>query len=271
MWGVSTQTVYVEYAFLENAFLDGILLFLALRYSGSKRRFLFWVALTLGGIGAVVYPLLNLPAFWGGAYKLALGVFLPLLASWREKASKTSFCIALFFVFSFLVAGGVFAWANFLPIEDGYFLSKIPTALLVAGTIAALCLLVETIKKSRRQKQLTDFLVDCEFLSFGVKAKGFIDTGNCARKRGIPVCFVSPMIFARLRNGQKITRVNIKTVSGGREIPLVKIKNLRITTGGQTHIIRWVYVSPNLALCGREYEMILGAWACAETDGSEGI
>jgi hypothetical protein len=102
-----------------------------------------------------------------------------------------------------------------------------------------------------------------------VRAIGFIDTGNHVRRGDAPVCFVSPTLFLRLHTGQPSAYMHIETVSGGREIPLVKIKNLRITRGGQTNIIKQVYVSPSRALSGREYEVLLGAWACAATDGSE--
>ena len=268
MWGVSTQIVYVEYAFLENAILDGLLLFLALRYSGCKRNFLFWIAAALGGVGALVYPLLDFSVLLCGVYKVALGVLLPLLAAWKERAGKTSLCILLFFAFSFFVAGGIFALTSFLPVAEGYFLGKLPLSLLSAGVISSLFLLMDTIKKNGKRREVTDFLVECELAS-GARVKGFIDTGNRAQRKGVPICFVSPTLFARVHSGQKILRAPIKTVSGGREIPLIKMKNLRIISGGQTHIIRWVYLSPSLALAGREYEMLLGAWACVDTDGSE--
>ena len=121
----------------------------------------------------------------------------------------------------------------------------------------------KTLKKIKRRKELTDFFVECDFLDGRAQAKGFIDTGNRARRFGVPICFVSPALFARLHSGEKLAYAPIKTVAGERKIPLIKLKNLRITQGGQTHIIRWVYLSPSLALSGREYEILLGAWACA--------
>ena len=267
MWGVNTQAIYIEYAFLENFLLDGALLFLALRYSGCKVGAQLLLAAALGGVVAVAYPLFALPAVWGGVYKIATGVLLPLCASWKEGAGKSSLCLLLFFAFSFFVAGGVFALAEFLPLDGGYFLRGLSLPLSAVGALALICLLIELLKKIKRRKQLTDFFVECDFLDGRVRAKGFIDTGNRARRLGMPICFVSPALFSRLHSGEKLAYALVKTVAGERKIPLVKLKNLRITQGGQTHIIRWVYLSPSLALLGREYEILLGAWACAWQSG----
>ncbi|MBQ9117886.1 MAG: sigma-E processing peptidase SpoIIGA [Clostridia bacterium] len=261
---MDTQVVYIEYALLENAFLDGILLFLALRYSGCERSFRLYLAAGLGGVLALVYPLLVLPDFWGAVYKLATGGLLPIMALKKEKGRKTLLCVSLFFAFSFLVAGGVFAFSSFVFVKGEYWLEKLPLSSILALFLAGVCFAAETAKRVKRRREQTEFFVECAWEEEGVekRAKGFIDTGNRVRHFGSPVCFVTPELFVGLRT-KKRGYTRIKTVAGEREIPLIKIKKLRITQGGQTHIINGVYVSPSPVLCDREYEILLGAWACA--------
>ncbi len=255
------MTIYVEFAFLENFLLDGILLFFAVRYSGCqwRKRGLFSAA--VGGVSAVVYPLFSLSPFWSGVYKIAVGIALPLLAVGKEKGKKTGLCVALFFAFSFLIAGGVYAFTAFLPVKEGYFLEKIPLAPLLGLLLAAFAFLAETLSRIKRRRERTDFYVQCEIE--GERATGFIDTGNQARRFGKPICFVAPTIFERVRKGKKTSDAYIATVAGEKKISVVKIQKLSITSGGQTHIVYGAYLSPSSALYGREYEVLLGAWACA--------
>lgn len=252
--------VYLEYAFLENFLLDGLLLFFAVRYSGSKRTWRLPLAACLGSVSAIVYPLFALPAAWSAVYKIATGICLPLVAIAKEPPPKSRLCVLFFFAFSFFIAGGTFAFSVFLPLKEGYYLQNMPVGLLVGLFLALLCLLAETIVKARRRRQFADFFVEC-LLEEKIAVKGFVDTGNCARHRFKPVCFASPELFLRLKGARQAEQSTIKTMSGEKRISLVKIGKIRITQGGQTHIIDGVYLAASAALCGREYELLLGAWA----------
>ena len=256
------MTVYIEYAFLENALLDGCLLFFALRYSGCVRTYRILLSAIVGGVVAVVFPLISLPTIFLVAYKLCAGVTLPLLAMKKEGKSKATLCVILFFAFSFLVAGGVFAFASFAPVGGGYYIHGIPLSLLSSLLFSAFAFLAESVKKIKRRREKTDFFVDCVLCGKGeVQAKGFVDTGNQIRHFGLPVCFVTPTLFAEIHTDGKVGSATVLTVAGSKKIPVVKMRKLRITAGGQTHIINGVYLSPSATLCGREYEVLLGAWA----------
>ena len=98
------MTVYIEYAFLENFLLDGLLLFFAFRYSGCKRTWRLPLSACLGGASALLYPLLRLPLFFLAAYKGLTGVLLPLVAMKKEPPPKAWLCVLLFFAFSFFKA-----------------------------------------------------------------------------------------------------------------------------------------------------------------------
>ena len=261
--GGGTMTVYIEYAFLENVLLDACLLLFALRYSGCRATWRVPVAAIFGGVVALICPLISLPTVYLTAYKLCTGVTLPLLAVGRENRRKTTLCVLLFFAFSFVVAGGTFAFASFLPIKGGYVLKGVPVSLLSALFFCVFAFLGQTLKKWRRRREKTDCFVDCaiEGKAGEVELKGFVDTGNHARHFGLPICFVLPSVFEQICEGKKQSKASIVTVAGTKEITLVKLKKLRITQGGQTHIINGVYLSPSVALCAREYDLLLGAWA----------
>lgn len=260
------MTVYIEYAFLENVLLDGCLLFFALRYSGCASTWRILVAAIVGGVVAVLFPLVSLPTIFLTAYKLCTGVTLPLIAMKKESKSKAFLCVLLFFAFSFLVAGGVFAFASFVPVVGGYYLQGIPLSLLTSLLFSCFFFLTECIKKCRRRRQKTDCFVDCvlEGKEGAVMAQGFVDTGNQLRHFGLPVCFVTPTLFDKIHTSERTGTANVLTVAGSKKITVAKIKKLRITSGGQTHIINGVYLSPSATLCGREYEILLGAWAWSE-------
>ena len=263
MTGMTTQTVYIEYAFLENAFLDGLLLLLALKYSGCRRTPRLLIGCFFGGVAAVVFPLLHLPIAWAVVYKIATGALLPVLST-KEQLGRTFFCVGLFFAFSFAVAGGTFALASFLPLPSGgYYFATPPLVLLVLLFLSVACILSETAWRLRRRKMRAAFFVDCAIEGGGVewRGKGYVDTGNFAFHLGVPICFLAPKIFSALPSGLKTGYATVKTVSGEKKIAVVKMDKIRITHGGQTHIINGAYVSPSLSLVGKEYEMLLGAWA----------
>lgn len=258
--------MYIEYAFLENFLLDGTLLFLAMRFSGCRLGGRLALSAALGACGAVLFPLLSLSVPLALCYKLCLGLALPLLATKKgEGRKKTGLCTALFFAFSFLTAGGVFALSYFCSVQGGFYLNGIPVSALTVTLLAVFCFLAETAKALKKRKNKAQFLVRCS-LDVGEKAlalTGFVDTGNLAEYSGAPVCFVAPQIFALALLGREEKRryASIKTVAGEKKISVVKIPEIRITDGGQTHIIKGIYLSPSLAVSGREYEILLGAWA----------
>ena len=106
------MTVYIEYAFLQNLLLDGVLLWLSCK--GTKTSFhrgRWAVSCLFGALFAVVYPLLQLPAFLGTVLKISAGFFLCLLAFGKVKGKKEWGRYALFsgsfFSLSFLFGGAL--------------------------------------------------------------------------------------------------------------------------------------------------------------------
>ena len=80
------MTVYIEYAFLENFLLDFLLLWLALR--GGKEQITvkkLCLSACIGGLYAVIYPLLRLPEILRFLSKIAVGALMCAVAFGKLK------------------------------------------------------------------------------------------------------------------------------------------------------------------------------------------
>lgn len=257
------MTLYIEYVFLENFFIDGALLYLT--FSLLKRRIFYGriiFSAVLGGVFALLYPLLNLPNFLSYVLKFSAGVLLPVLATKKEKGiGRYATNVIVFFGLSFLLAGGLIGVCNLLSVQEhGYDVQKLPVGALTVGVFLLMFLTVKTANVLYKRRKITRFLYDCVFVSgkIALKAKGYLDSGNLATYQGKPVCFLTPECFLKLIGvGQVFDEMEISTVSGVKKIKIFKIDEVKIYSGGGAHIIQSVYISPSAGIKGREYDALL--------------
>lgn len=258
------MTVYIEYAFLENFFFDGVLLSLALAASKSDikwRRILF--SAILGAGFALVCPFLRLPSALLSLLKFSVGALLCLLAFGRVKTKKERGRYALTTVFFFVFS---FAFGGTLLGVSGKFSRHKPFWVLLGFTALAVCAFV-FVRKLYARRALYAFIYDCRLINGEktVNATGFYDSGNRATKNGVPVCFLSPELiyelFAReiFENvGQVCDEMSIATVTGEKKTPLYKGK-IAIKTQKEIHEIKEVYFAPSANMVKREYKILLNA------------
>ena len=74
------MTVYIEYAFAENALIDGLLLYLALRC--ARLRVSGWrlaLASAAGGAQSLLFPVLSLPVWLSYPVKFLGGVLIAVI------------------------------------------------------------------------------------------------------------------------------------------------------------------------------------------------
>ena len=257
------MTLYIEYVFLENFFIDGTLLYLA--FSLLKRRICYIkivLSSVLGGAFAITYPFLTLPSFLSVCLKFSVGLLLTVFASKKEKGiGRYALNAAVFFGLSFLFAGGLIAVYNLLSVQQsGYSIEKLPVGALTAGGVLFVFLTLKTGKAFYKRRKITRFLYRCTFVSKEnvLKVTGYLDSGNLASFHGAPVCFLTPESFLQLIGaGQVFDEMEITTVSGAKKIKIFKLDELRIYLDGGAHIIQSVYVSPSARLKNREYEALL--------------
>lgn len=254
------MVVYWEYAFLGNALMDGVLLFLALRCARIRVR--LWRLLLAGAAGgafAVLFPLMALPAWAAYAVKVLFGVALVLAAASARRVGGYVRAVLFFFALTFALGGLLTAVYAFFGIETadgtGFYLERAPVTLILAGSaVFAVCVLfaARALWKTRVLRRNT---VVCRLCAGGrsVQWEGLADSGNALTYRGEPVCVISAAgAFALFgAHPQAVGRMYIGTVNGGREAPVFRCDSL--TAGGEEH--RGVYLT--VGDVGRRFQIIL--------------
>ncbi len=260
------MTVYIEYAFLQNFLLDGVLLFLAffaLKIPLSWGRLL--LSASVGGVASLAFPLLQMATPLSIIFKIAVGLLLPLLAfsklstkkQWGQYLWAAGFFLGLTFLFGGALTG----------VMQTLSLSALPFYAVLIGFLFLTFFALLLVQKWYEQKSLHALLYDCVILANGkkVKARGFWDSGNRATKGGIPVCFLSPallfdlwgeLLFNEKEGGQVWDEMQIATPSGEKRVRLYK-GVLEIQKEGKTYRVNEVYFARLTNTIAREYEMIL--------------
>ena len=108
-------------------------------------------------------------------------------------------------------------------------------------------------KKIYAVKRAKAHILPCEI--FGVRGKvkafGYLDTGNSALHKGLPVCFVSPDIFYDAC-GECFEKMTIRTLAGEKTVAVCRAE---LAVAGEPK--KSVYASPSAGLIGREYKVLL--------------
>ncbi len=263
------MVVYIEYAFLENFLFDGALLTLALVASKQKPR---WGRISfsafLGGIFALVFPLLTLPKWLGFCLKIAFGFLLCLFPFPRLQSKKEwgryALAVSFFFAFTFAFGGAL------TGLYTSFSLSRLPQSGVIIGFCLLIVLALLFIVKMYEKKRIYRYIYPCLVALNGKKlrADGFFDSGNCALKKGLPVCFLSAdffydclgaeWAFDKKSGGQVRDEMEITTMSGVKKIPLY-LGEIEVKTGGKEEEKRLVYFAPSTNMIQREYKILLNA------------
>lgn len=275
--------VYVEYAFIENFALDGALLWIACAATRTKIHVLPIVcAASFGAFFACAFALVSCEYLTALFVKIAVGALLCLVVkgadrkifakalSWREVLVKwrgVAAFIGVFFAASACLAGVMFA-------IDGSGVSlktwQIPVCIVFFFAIK------RWINKLFFFKRISRFLYRCRLYGGeridGVDATGFLDSGNRASEKGVPVCFISTEIAFRLM-GEETTFVSteISTVNGRKKIKvfagrvsIYRADEANTIEEGERVVEMRVYFSPSIRLNeSKGYGVLLPA-ACLD-------
>ena len=258
------MTVYIEYAFLENFLLDGTLLVLALM--SARAKICWWrvcLASSCGALFAIFYPFLRLPSGLDTLLKLSVGIGVCLLAYGRLRRKKDrgryALTCALFFAFSFSFGGALVACSG------GNTMQKTPVLAVFTAFAVGSGIALWLVKKLYKRRKLYAYIYACEVSAFGksIRAQGFLDSGNTAEKKGLPVCFLAPNLFYELYGDALFTqeeqeKIRVVTMSGERSFPLCKGRlTIRLEKGNR--IEKEVYFTSGGNMIAREYEILLNA------------
>ena len=257
--------IYIEYVFLENFVYDGALLYLSLLATKTEikwKRICF--SASVGGIFALVFPLLRLSGGLSLLLKISVGAMLCMLAFGRLKTKKEwgryAFNAVLFFCFSFGFGGTLLGLY-------GVSTEKVPSFLVFPAFFLLCSFSIWLIARLYVQKRRFQGVYTCviEVKDKKIKADGFYDSGNLVQNAGKPVCFVSADLLYELikSGGQVCDEMQIRTISGTKTVYLYAGK---ITVRGKT-MQSYFALSGNRI--GKNYKILLNNACIGEVDETD--
>ena len=270
--------IYIEYAFIENFALDALLCYLAFKLLRLPIRTGFiTLSSGIGATFAVLYPFLSLFSLtqW---FAVIFKIGFPFLACFlgfgckipKKDRGRYEASVIAYYVLSFVFAGGVYAFCNVFNVNyafaDGIYVG-VPIATVSSACVFLGIFTGKLIKAVYKRKGIARFIYSCR-LSVGdrqVRADGYLDSGNLAEKSGVPVCFLSAELFFDLFGlkafEESADELCVSTVSGERRIKLFILDELLIYLESGKNIVNKPYCAVSPALQGKEYKVLLGAWA----------
>ena len=265
--------VYIEYAFLENFLFDGVLLCLAQTATHSPIRWKMTLfAAFCGGGFALLFPVLILPSVLAYLLKFSVGFLLCFMIVGNLRSKKDwgryVFTVIWFFLFSFGFGGALLA-----IVGDGTGERQIPTACVMIGFCLLTLISLFLVRKLYAARAVSRFLYDCRVYANGKwikELRGFLDSGNLARKNGIPVCFLSVDIFYDLfceeilkGEGHVRDEITFQTLNGEKKARVYKgMVEVKTSKGIQK---KEVYFAASTNIISREYQMIIPSDVLSES------
>ena len=262
------MVVYIEYALLENFVYDYVLLCLAFFATRERTK---WYRLAfsalIGAVFALLCPFIVLPSFLYLTLKIGVGLLICMLPFGRLKNKKEwgryAFTTLCFFFLTFGYGGAMQAFSGGRTMS-----SQVVFACVFVLSFAVTVL----VKKLYQKRALHAFIYPCTLIAEQKSAQvlGYYDTGNCAQKNGVPICFVSPELIYGLF-GDKIVKdwgtvcdeTEITTLSGGKKAVLFQGEIKVETPRGKSYQNK-VYFSPSGNMITREYKVLLHAAVLGE-------
>ena len=237
------MSVDIELVIIENFFYDFSLLLCAFSLSFSK---ISWGKLCLsalvGGVFALIYPLLVLPAFLSILLKICVGFLLVFLAKSKKERGRYGLNGLFFFLCAFCFAGFTYAFSK---------------AYIFPCFIILTFIFVKISKKIYRKWRFVGNFKACKvfYQDKEWETTGYIDSGNLARQNGLPVCFITPAFFCKIYDedrGQVFNEICITTLAGKKK---VQVFTAEISVDGKEKKPVYLGVSANMIKKG--YEILL--------------
>ncbi len=252
---------------MENFLLDGALLSLslyALKVPVRLGRVAF--AAAIGGVFAVLFPLLRLSKLSLSLLKSGVGALLPLLSFGRIKTGKEwgRYALSLLFFFGLtFLFGGVLLGGGM-----GLFQNRVPFLSVGLAFLILSVFVILGVKGVYRRRKRVESLYACVVEGEGKRKRvtGFLDSGNLAKRQGIPVCFLSPDILWELygewilegeERGQVCDEIKITTMAGEKKLSLYR-GAVYVEVQGKP-IKKEVYFARLANRIDQEYKLILQA------------
>ena len=210
--------VYIEYAILDNFFVDYFLLRQAaviLRLKFKKRRLL--LSSVIGTTVAVVLPLFDLPTVVGFVVKILLGTVISFTAVDHRNFKGYLKYFNVFLLLTFLLGGVIIGIMSLLGIPydfEAYYSNKLlPIGLNVLFGYLIYFGIRKFVDRFVSSVMIAPDLYDAEVFINGVsfKAVAFFDSGNRLKdeKTGLPIIICNQKFFDKLTSS---TRLSVRGV-----------------------------------------------------------
>ena len=211
------MTVYIEYVFIDNFFIDLMLFKTAFKITGREvSRLRLITCSALGAVFALIYPLITDNALIITIAKILFGLLLTFSAAKFYSAKEYASFTAVFLGLTFFTGGAIIGAFSLFGIE---YSSEISIAFMVLPVYILIRFMTALIRYFYRAKDLSGLVVKTEIVCGGksVVLRGFFDTGNALYDGLTPVIVVSsravaPIITPALLKSAK--RITVHTAVG---------------------------------------------------------
>ncbi|MGN1351636.1 MAG: sigma-E processing peptidase SpoIIGA [Clostridia bacterium] len=230
-------TVYIDIIFLENLFMNFIILFATQTILKSNIKIIrTFIASILGGIYAILMYMSEIRIYSNICLKIILSLAMVEIA-FNPKSIKSFFkYLVIFYLTSFTFGGVAFALIYFVSPENvvfnnGRLVGTYPIKMILLGGILGFIIIVSSFKNIKKKISKTDMLCNIK-ITIENKSKSLIsivDTGNFLKDpiSKAPVIVVNSQSLTGILPGEILD--NIKDIINGANVNIGQyIKKIRI-------------------------------------------
>ena len=230
-------TVYIDIIFLENLFMNFIILFATQTILKSNIKIIrTFIASILGGIYAILMYMSEIRIYSNICLKIILSLAMVEIA-FNPKSIKSFFkYLVIFYLTSFTFGGVAFALIYFVSPENvvfnnGRLVGTYPIKMILLGGILGFIIIVSSFKNIKKKISKTDMLCNIK-ITIENKSKSLIsivDTGNFLKDpiSKAPVIVVNSQSLTGILPGEILD--NINDIINGANVNIGQyIKKIRI-------------------------------------------
>ena len=222
------MTLYVDIIFLENVFMNSIILLA----TGVilKTQLKIWrnlVASVLGSIYAIIIYVSNMEIYSNVFLKLLLSVAIVYIAFKPQNIKSFVKHIVIFYLTSFTFGGVAFALLYFVSpqeilYQDGVFIGTYPIKIILAGGIVGFIIITLSFKNIKGRLSHKDMYCSLKIYSGDkqIRVNAIVDTGNFLRDpiTRMPVVVIESEELTGLFSKEILE--NVTDIINGKEVNL---------------------------------------------------
>lgn len=180
------MTVYVDIVFLENLFINYILLIGTGMVRKIKiKKFRIIISASIGSLFAIIELAIVIPLFIRIIIKPVISMIMVLLAFNPHSVEKMLKILVVFYLTTFITGGCAFGILflivpNYITEHNGTMMIKHPYRISIIAIILGFSIIEYSFKNNKRMVKTNDYICNLKIEICGktIKTKAFIDSGN---------------------------------------------------------------------------------------------